>query len=66
MQDVGAKGRMGARWLLRGMQRLGKVTSSVVVVFDRIFFGFHFLHISPTPMNRGFRLVEVYPYRLSQ
>jgi len=26
---------MGARWLLGGMRRLGKATSSVVGVFDR-------------------------------
>jgi len=34
IQDVGVKGIMGARWLL-GMRRLGKATSSVVVLFDR-------------------------------
>jgi len=35
IQDVGVKGIMGARWLLGGMRRLGKATSSVVVFFDR-------------------------------
>jgi len=35
IQDVGVKGIMGARWLLGGMRRLGKATSSVVVFLDR-------------------------------
>jgi len=35
IQDVGVKGIMGARWLLGGMWRLGKATSSMVVFFDR-------------------------------
>jgi len=34
IQGVGVKGIMGARWLLGGMRRLGKFTSSVVVFFD--------------------------------
>jgi len=35
IQYVGVKGIMRARWLLGGMQRLGKSTSSIVVFFDR-------------------------------
>jgi len=35
IQEVGVNGIMGARWLLGGMRRLGKATSSVVVFFDR-------------------------------
>ena len=36
IQDVGVKGTMGARWLLGGTRRLEKVTSSVVIFFDRV------------------------------
>ena len=35
IQDVGVKGIIGARWLLGGTRRLGKVSSSVVVFCDR-------------------------------
>jgi len=35
IQDVGVKGIMEARWLLGGLRRLDKATSSVVVFFDR-------------------------------
>ncbi|KAF8417716.1 hypothetical protein EV426DRAFT_721062 [Tirmania nivea] len=35
IQDVGVRGILGARWLLRGNRRFGKATSSVVVFFER-------------------------------
>jgi len=35
IHDVALKGIMGALWLLGGMRRLGKATSSIVVFFDR-------------------------------
>jgi len=65
IQDVGVKGIMGARWLLGGMQRLGKATSSIVVFFDRkLALGSHLkvrgcsLPIEAYDCDRGRRGVE--------
>jgi len=65
IQDVGVKGIMGARWLLGGMRRLGKATSSVVVFFDRkLALGSHlkmrgrWLPIEAYDFDRGRRRVE--------
>jgi len=65
IQDVGVKGILGARWLLGGMRRLGKATSSVVVFFDRkLALGSHlklrgcWLPIEAYDFNRGRRRVE--------
>ena len=56
---------MGARWLLGGMRRLGKATSSVVVFFDRrLALGNHlkvrgrWLPIEAYDFDRGGRRVE--------
>jgi len=35
IQNVVVEGIMGASWLLGGIRRLGKATSSMVVFFDR-------------------------------
>jgi len=65
IQDVGVKGIMGARWLLGGMRRLGKATSSIVVFFDRkLALGSHlkvrgrWLPIEAYDFDRGRRRVE--------
>jgi len=65
IQDVGVKGVMGARWLLGGMRRLGKATSSVVVFFNRkLALGSHlkvrgrWLPIETYGFDRGRRRVE--------
>jgi len=65
IQDVGVKGIMGARWLLEGMRRFGKATSSVVVFFDRkLALGSHlkvrgrWLPIEAYDFDRGRRRVE--------
>jgi len=56
---------MGAPWLLGGMRRLGKATSSVVVYFDRkLALGSHlkvrgsWLPIETYDFDRGRRRVE--------
>ena len=36
IQDAGEKGITGARWLLRGKHRVGKVTSSVVMFLEEL------------------------------
>jgi len=65
VQDVGMKRILWARWLLGGMRRLRKATSSVVVFFDNnLALGSHlklsgcWLPIKANDFDRGRRRVE--------
>jgi len=65
IQDVGVKGIIGAHWLLGGMRRLGKATSSIVAFFDKkLALGSHlelrgyWLPIEAYHFDRGRRKVE--------
>jgi len=65
IQDVGVKRIMGARWLLGGMRRLGKATSSLEVFLDRkLAPGSHLkvrgrcLPIEAYDFDRGWRTLE--------